>query len=124
MIFGVGIDIIEVERINKQISGRNKFKEKIFTSAEIAYCEPKRSKAQNYAGRFAAKEAFFKALGTGMRDGMGFRDIEITNDDLGKPAMTLSGKTAEIYKKHNLIKVHLSISHIKEYACANVTLEK
>jgi len=123
MIFGIGTDIIEVERIRKQISAQNKFKEKIFTSAEIEYCELKKSKAQNYAARFAAKEAFFKAIGTGWRGGLAFHEVEIVNDDLGKPEIVLSGKAAGFYNEKNFKKIHVSMSHIKDYACANVVIE-
>lgn len=77
MIFGIGIDIIEVERVKNQISKSNGFREKIFTEREIEYCESKKNKAQHYAARFAAKEAFFKAIGTGWRNGMAFNAIII-----------------------------------------------
>ncbi len=93
MIFGVGIDNIEVSRVKKQIDGTTKFKEKIFTSKEIQYCESKKSYAESFAARFAAKEAFFKAIGTGWRGGMQFKEIEIINNDLGKPDILISGKT-------------------------------
>ena len=85
MIFGVGIDNIEVKRIKKQIDDSTKFKEKIFTVKEIEYCESKKNYAESFAARFAAKEAFLKAIGTGWSNGLQFTDIEILNDENGKP---------------------------------------
>lgn len=126
MIFGIGIDIIEVARINKQIEAEsNSFVKKIFTENEIRYCETKiRNKAQNYAARFAAKEAFFKALGTGWRDGLSWKDLEIENDELGKPTLLVSGKSREAIQEKSILKIHVSLSHIKAIAVAVVILEK
>ncbi|MCI0496024.1 holo-ACP synthase [candidate division KSB1 bacterium] len=125
MIFGIGIDIIEVARIEKQIEAEsNSFVNKIFTDNEVRYCETKiKNKAQNYAARFAAKEAFFKALGTGWRDGLSWKDIEIENDDLGKPSILLTGKSKQIIQENNISTVHVSLSHIREIAVAVVILE-
>ncbi|HEX9975428.1 MAG TPA: holo-ACP synthase, partial [bacterium] len=125
LIFGIGIDIIEVARIQKQIDTEsNSFVKKIFTEKEIEYCETKiKNKAQNYAVRFAAKEAFFKALGTGWRDGFLWKDVEIDNDELGKPNILLSGKSKLFIQKNNILKIHVSLSHIKEIAVAVVILE-
>ena len=78
---------------------------------------------QNYAGRYAAKEAFFKSLGTGWRYGMSFNEIEILNDELGKPYFVFYGKVKEFLNKDKIEKTHLSISHIKEFASAYVILE-
>ncbi len=83
MIYGIGIDLIEVERIRRQLDRSDRFIKRIFTPDEIVYCESKKNKAQNYAARFAAKEAFFKALGTGWRSGLAFNHVEIINDSLG-----------------------------------------
>jgi len=126
LIFGIGIDIIEVARIEKQISGEsNSFVKRVFTTKEIDYCEKKiRNKAQNYAARFAAKEAFFKAIGTGWRDGLSWQEIEIENDELGKPGLVLSGKSKKLVKDHKISKIHVSLSHIKEIAVAVVILEQ
>ena len=124
MILGVGTDIIEVERIRKNIEGKNHFKEKIFSKNEIDYCEKKANKAESYAARFAAKEAFFKALGTGWRNGMSFAEVEIMNNELGKPQINLFGKAKEIAEKQNCSDIHVSMSHIKEFASAIVILEK
>ncbi|MFA6925031.1 MAG: holo-ACP synthase [Bacteroidales bacterium] len=124
MILGTGIDIIEVERVENQISNSKGFKETIFTKREIKYCESKKNKAQHYAARFAAKEAFFKAIGTGWRDGMSFVEIEILNNELGKPEVILHGKTKEFSKKQLINNIHVSLSHIKNLVTAIITLEK
>ena len=98
MIIGIGTDIAEVARISKSIENIS-FKEKVFSKVEIAYCEAKANKAESFAARFAAKEAFFKALGTGWRGGMAFNEVEVMNDELGKPSLNILGTTAEIIKE-------------------------
>ena len=123
MIFGIGTDIIEVNRIAIKIEKEESLKETLFTSKEITYCEKLISKNQNYAARFAAKEAFFKALGTGWREGMAYKEIEIINNKLGKPEIFLHGKVKEYADKLSLKNIHLSISHIKEIANALVIIE-
>lgn len=122
MILGIGTDIVEVARIAKSIE-TIEFREKIFSAIEIAYCETKTHKAESYAARFAAKEAFFKALGTGWRGGMAFNEVEISNDTLGKPWLRVLGKTAEILAEKNIEKMHVSLSHTKATAIAMVILE-
>lgn len=124
MIFGIGIDEIEVARIEKQIQKEAGFIQRVFTSGEIEYCESKKYRAQHYAARFAAKEAFMKAVGTGWRDGLAFNEIEIVRDELGRPALVLYGKAKEITDRHKITNIHVSLSHIKELANAIVTLEK
>jgi holo-[acyl-carrier protein] synthase len=121
MIIGIGTDIIEVERVSKAIS-REAFKKKVFSDREIAYCELQK-KSESFAARFAAKEAFFKALGTGWRDGMGITEVEIINDALGKPEIQLSGKAKEVFEQRGGVHIHLSLSHIKAQAIAFVILE-
>ncbi len=123
MIFGIGTDIIEVSRVKKSIDKNNGFKEKIFSEDEIVYCEKFILKEQNYSARYAAKEALFKALGTGWRYGMAFKEIEVLNDDLGKPYFKFSGKVKEYLDKEGINKTHLSLTHIKEIASAYVILE-
>ncbi|MGZ4034653.1 MAG: holo-ACP synthase [Bacteroidia bacterium] len=122
MIIGIGTDIAEVARIAKSIENTS-FKEKVFSKTEIAYCEAKANKAESFAARFAAKEAFFKSLGTGWRGGMAFNEVEVTNDDLGKPSLNILGATAEIIKEKNIKIIHVSLSHVKEMAMATVVLE-
>ncbi|MFH2034851.1 MAG: holo-ACP synthase [Candidatus Zixiibacteriota bacterium] len=125
MIFGIGTDLIEVDRIAKQVDGDTRFKEKIFSDREIAYCESfKVNKAQHYAARYAAKEAFFKAIGTGYRGGLAFHEISIENDDQGRPEIVLTGKAKDFAIQHAFGKIHISLSHLKDLASAIVTIEK
>ncbi|MBW7848161.1 MAG: holo-ACP synthase [Bacteroidales bacterium] len=124
MIFGIGTDIIEVARIEKQLANNQALKSKLFTHREQIYSEGKSTMYQHYAARFAAKEAFFKALGTGYRFGMAFHEIEVVNDELGKPVIHLHGKVADFLRENQIAHVHLSISHVKEMAVAYVVLEK
>ena len=122
MIIGIGTDIVEVARIAKSIE-KAAFKKKVFSETEIVYCETKKNKAESFAARFAAKEAFFKALGTGWRDGMAFNEVVISNDTLGKPSLNVVGKTARIIAKKNIKTIHVSLSHTREIALATVILE-
>lgn len=122
MIIGLGTDIAEVHRIAKSI-GNPSFKSRVFSQAEIDYCETKTNKEESYTARFAAKEAFFKALGTGWRGGMSFNEVEVWNDELGKPTLNIIGATAEIIKERNITKIHISLSHIKDVAMATVIIE-
>jgi holo-[acyl-carrier protein] synthase len=122
MIAGIGTDIVEVARILKSIESE-RFMQKVFSRNEIFYCEPKANKAECFAARFAAKEAFSKALGTGFRGDISFTEIEIINDELGKPSIKTSGKTFELLTKRNIRIIHVSLSHVKEMAIAMVILE-
>jgi holo-[acyl-carrier protein] synthase len=123
MAHGVGIDIIEVSRIEKLISSSNRFKQRIYTQREVDYCEARKNKAQNYAARFAAKEAFLKAIGTGWRSGVAFREIEVLNNEQGKPEIHLHGHTKKIVQEIHIKSTQLSLSHIKEIAVAVVVVE-
>jgi len=123
LIYGIGTDIIEVERVGNLVSKGPAFAEKIFSAGEIAYCETKRYKHQNYAARFAAKEAFMKAIGIGWRLGITFHDIEVTNDEMGKPSLILHGKALDFVTENHISNIQLTLSHIKEYATAFVVLE-
>jgi holo-[acyl-carrier protein] synthase len=122
MILGIGTDIAEVVRIAKSIEN-DLFKKRIFSETEIAYCNIKTNKAENYAARFAAKEAFLKALGTGLRGDITINEIEIVNDELGKPSILLLGNTAEYLSGKNIKHIHVSLSHTKDMAMATVVLE-
>ena len=122
MILGIGTDIVEVERVRKAI-GKDALKEKVFSKREIEYCD-KDKFAQSYAARAAAKEAFFKALGTGWRDKMNINEVEILNDELGKPFIELSGETLRVFEQKGGGTIHVSLSHIKEHAVAFVIIEK
>ncbi|HEY9115285.1 MAG TPA: holo-ACP synthase [Bacteroidales bacterium] len=125
MIFGIGTDIIEVKRMENRLADNDALKQKIYTPAEQLYCdEGNVTRFQRFAARFAAKEAFFKALGTGYRYGMAFHEIEVMNDELGKPYIVLHGKVKEYLEKEGVSIIHLTISHVKEMASAFVVLEK
>jgi len=124
LIYGTGIDIIEVNRIRAVMERDIGFKNKIFTSAEIQYCDSKKNKYQHYAARFSAKEAFMKAIGTGWRFGIRFADIEIYHDELGKPFIRGHWKAKELLTIEGISKIHVSLSHLKEMATAIVIIEK
>ena len=123
MIYGIGTDIIQVERVKKSIETIPGFTEKIFTLHEINYCNSKKNKYEHFAARFAAKEAFFKAIGTGWRGGLAFSEIEVNNDELGKPSFKLYGKSKEFSEDKKFTNVQLSITHIKDLAQAFVIIE-
>lgn len=122
LILGVGIDIVEIRRIKSAIESNERFLEKIFTSAELEYLKSRNLRAEYVAGRFAAKEAVAKALGTGFR-GFDFKDIEIDRTTLGKPIVILKGKAKLIAKKEGQYNIHLSISHGEDSAVAYAILE-
>ncbi len=120
-VHSVGVDLIEIERIEKLLEKYGeKFLKRIYTDHEIAYCEKKKNKG-SFAARFATKEAVFKATGLGLAKGMTWRDVEVMNDDKGKPYVRLYGKTAEILANK---KIQLSISHSKDAAIAMVVVHE
>ncbi|MFZ4858011.1 MAG: holo-[acyl-carrier-protein] synthase [Desulfuromonadaceae bacterium] len=124
MIYGIGTDIVAVERFQRFIdSGNSALIERLFTPAERSHCEQRKDAASCLAARFAAKEAFLKALGTGLRDGLSWLDMEVQNDAAGKPELNLSGKAAELFQMHELTRVHLSLSHDGGNAIAMVVVE-
>lgn len=124
MIYGIGTDIVEVTRFQRFIdSGNHAVIDRLFTAAERLRCGSRKDTASCLAARFAAKEAFLKALGTGLRDGLSWLDIEISNDELGKPGLNFSGRAAELIQVHALTGVHLSLSHDGGNAIAMVVLE-
>lgn len=124
MIIGTGIDIAEITRFARFVKEENQplFK-RLFTQRELDYCFAKRLAAQSLALRFAAKEAFLKALGTGLRDGINWLDIEIRNDELGKPHLHVSGKAALQMATAGADTSHLSLSDDGGFAIAMVILE-
>ncbi len=124
MILGTGIDIVEVERIQKSIEKKDGFLRLVFSPEEITYCQGQAGVFQSFAGRFAAKEAFFKALGTGWVGDLAFHEVSIKNDEHGRPFIQLSGKTKEALQDKENCTFHLSISHTKHYATAFVIIEK
>ncbi len=119
MISGLGNDIIEISRIAASIARHgSRFLDRVFTPAEQQYCLSHRYSERNFAGRFAAKEALVKAFGTGLREGISWLDMEITNDDYGKPLVSLSpALSARLGGDPQIL---LSISHSHEYAIATV----
>ncbi len=124
MLAGLGTDLIEVERVAAKIIKESGFRELVFSENEIAYCESQTNKFEHYAARFAAKEAFFKALGTGWLQGTYFNEIEIVHDENGKPELVLSGKTQDTLSTWGISKILVSLSHIKVMASAVVIIEK
>lgn len=122
-IIGIGIDIIEVNRIEKALDKHpERFRSRTFTEREVAYCEKKKNKFQHYAARFAAKEAAMKALATGWRQGIGFSQIEVINAPSGKPDIIFHGRAGELFQASGAGTAHLSLSHTGEYAAAQVIL--
>lgn len=129
MIIGLGTDIVEISRIEKLLQRfGSRFKKRLFTENEQAYCAQKAPVAlARYAKRFAAKEACLKALGTGRNHGIKWRDINVTRTELGQPILELSGKCLEIALKHlgpnQHLKAYVSLSDTKTLAQATVILE-
>ena len=122
-IQGIGIDIVEVERI-RDASRRwgTRFEQRVYTQQELAYCGDTPSRYWRLAARFAAKEAAFKALGTGLTTGMCWQDIEIRANALGKPELVLHGEVQRYAHEHNIGLAFVSMSHTNVYAVAQVTL--
>ena len=124
-IFGIGTDIVNIKRMEKSIKKYNKFKNKIFSEKEIKYCESKKNPSSYYAKRYAAKEAFSKALGTGIRSGINFRNIEVSNNSQGKPSILLKGNVSNFLKKkvkNKKFYIYLSLSDDKPWAQATVII--
>ena len=126
MIYGNGIDIIDINRIRRTINKYgNKFKQRCFSVSEIKRSDKRINSAESYAKRYAAKEACAKALGTGLARGVFWKDIEVKNNQYGKPLIKLHGKAKEIYKNMNKTsntQIEVSLSDEKKYAIANVTI--
>ncbi len=124
MIYGIGVDIAAVSRFQRFLdAGNSAILERLFTSSERDRCHARKEEASCFAARFAAKEAFLKALGTGLRDGISWHDMEIGADELGKPHLTLSGEAATRFETYGLSRIHLSLSHDSGNAVAMVVLE-
>jgi holo-[acyl-carrier protein] synthase len=124
MIAGIGTDIIEIARIKRAIERNSGFCDKIFTDGEITYCETKADPGISYAARFAVKEAFMKALGTGWNHEVAFKDIETVSQEDGAPRLVIHGNTKIAFDKRGIDTMHVTISHEKEYAVATVVLER
>jgi holo-[acyl-carrier protein] synthase len=123
-ILGIGTDIIEVARIEKLLRDKpDEFLSRVFTPAEIDYCAAKARPAVHYAGRFAAKEAFMKALGTGWAKGVGFGEIGVLNNEEGKPALHIAGEAKKMLDGLGPSFLWLSLSHTRDHATATVVIE-
>ena len=125
MIYGIGIDLIEIERMQRAITRTGaRLIERLYTDVEQDYCRMQHPPYACYAARFAAKEAFLKALGTGLRQHMRWRDMEVWRDDLGKPSLRLYGYLHERCIAADIRHIHLSLSHSVTCAIAQVILER
>ncbi|HQU84470.1 MAG TPA: holo-ACP synthase [Pyrinomonadaceae bacterium] len=124
MIVSIGIDIVEVYRIRETVERTPRFVERVYTEKEREYCLKKgAASAQSFAARFAAKEAFLKALKTGWRGKISWQDMEILNDALGVPNFEVKGEARNLMENMGANKIHLSISHTTEHAVAQIILE-
>jgi holo-[acyl-carrier protein] synthase len=124
MLVGTGIDIIEIDRIAESIERYgDRFLDRIFTADEIAYCGRKKNAAESYAARFAAKEAGAKALGTGIQQGITWKEIEVRREPSGRPTLHLSGRAAQLAARLGVRRTALSLTHSRNLAMASVHLE-
>jgi holo-[acyl-carrier protein] synthase len=124
VIVGLGVDISEVDRIQEAIARHGeRFLQRVFTPAEIAYCNRHRDRAERFAGRFAAKEATMKALGTGWSSGVRWVDIEVTRLPTGQPTLSLYGAARQIGERLGMRRASLSITHSGNTAFAQVIFE-
>jgi len=124
MIVGIGIDLVETARIGKSLEEYgDRFVRRLYTQGEIDYCEKFKNQAERYAARFAAKEAAFKALGTGWRQGVRWVDVEVSNQPNGKPELLLHGRADELARSLGVTRRTISISHADHYAVVQVVFE-
>ncbi len=124
MIIGIGIDIVSIDRLQTALKGTHSMEQKLFTPEEIRFCNSRKNQYQHFGGRFAAKEAALKALGTGWSEGISWQDVEITDGDRGEPILTFHAKAQEVFAKLGAQTTWLSITHSPEHAVAVVVLEK
>ena len=124
MIVAIGIDLIEISRIEESLSKPGtRLRDRVFTPSEIAYCESRAARFASYAARFAAKEAAMKALGTGWAKGIGWQEIEVISDKAGAPSLRLSGSALERFQSLGARTAHVSLSHSQDLAIAQVVFE-
>lgn len=124
MVVGVGTDLIEIERVQQSLDRfGTRFMQKVFTAGEIAYCQRKKHAAESFAGRFAAKEAAAKALGTGISRGISWREIEVRREPGERPTLHLNGRAAERARSMGITHLHLSLTHSRDVAMAVVIAE-
>jgi holo-[acyl-carrier protein] synthase len=125
MIYGIGVDLVNIERIEMVIDRWGKrFTDRVFTAQEIAFCSKKAFPPQAYALRFAAKEAFSKAIGLGMKQGLRWKDIEVFHSSAGRPCLKLHGRASELCREEGIVYSHLSLSDEEDYGIAMAILEK
>jgi holo-[acyl-carrier protein] synthase len=122
MILGVGLDVCDVRRLRRALA-RAGFRERVFDDEEVRYCEGRARSDLHYSARFAAKEAFFKAIGTGWGKGVGWRDVAVRGNGDEPPVLRISGAAARHARDLGVIRSHLSLSHSGDYAAAVVVLE-
>lgn len=122
MIYGVGTDIIEVNRIRKAMERYPKFVDRLFSDEELIYYESKQWNPQNIAGGFSAKEAVLKAIGTGLHK-FKWKEIEIIRDNKGKPFVRLNGRVKQYADDNYIGLIHVSVTHCREYASATAVAE-
>lgn len=119
MIVGLGTDIVEITRIGQMIERHGElFLQRVYTESEIRYCQQRKEAMQHYAGRWAAKEAVMKTLGTGFTRGVGWQDIEVANRKSGQPQIVLSGGAKEFAASRGIGEILITISHCRTYATA------
>ena len=118
-VIGIGTDIIECLRIDQMIERHGEiFLRRVYTPLEVDYCNSRKAATQHFAGRWAAKESVLKAMGTGWAKGISWRDIEVRNDERGRPSITLSGGAQEVCESLGVLTMHISISHCRSHATA------
>lgn len=124
MIVGIGIDIVDISRLRRALERQGeRFARRIYTEGEREYCRAHRDPAPYFAARFAAKEAFFKALRTGWTQGVAWLDVEVRRDERGAPSLVLGGRAGDLSKGLGVRAIHISLSHSEEAAIALVILE-
>jgi holo-[acyl-carrier protein] synthase len=123
MIAGIGTDIVDVERVERAVRRHPGFLERVFTPSEIDYCDGQHRRFEGYAVRFAAKVAFLKALGTGLRDGITWQDMEVVRHPNGRPELVLRGRALDAMMERGASRAWVSLSHTRAYGVAVVVLE-
>lgn len=125
MIIGSGIDIVNIERIEGMMERwGDHFLGRVYTDREISRCHRQLRPSECFALRFAAKEAFLKAIGSGLRNGISWTDIEVENDPMGKPLLSLHRRAKEVVQTHRIERTFLTLSHDRPFAVAHVLLER
>jgi holo-[acyl-carrier protein] synthase len=123
VVVGIGVDIVEVRRITQALQGGDAMAKRVFTEAELDYCWERKNRYQHFAGRFAAKEAALKALGTGWQEGIRWKDVEVVPGERGKPEINFYGKAKEFLEASEAKRAIVTITHARDYAVAAVVLD-